>query len=140
MTIPVWPTVLPRPERNTWQKSPLEARLKRNSETGPPGYRRRFSGVPYSVNLSIVVDRNGKAVFDTFHKTTTKAGATPFYMPDPTTDGWQLFTSAGVPLLTSAGQPILMSARWLCLFGDQLPAETIVGVEFRISFSVTVMP
>ncbi len=44
------------------------------------------------------------------------------------------------PLLTGAGVPILLAARWLCLFGDTPPSEVVVGVEFRISFSVSVMP
>ncbi|MBW8447267.1 MAG: hypothetical protein K0M49_16725 [Arenimonas sp.] len=118
----------------------MEARLKRNPEAGPPGYRRRFSGVPEAVSLSILVDRNNKAVFDNFRKDLTKQGSLPFWMPDATTDGIPLLTPTGAPLLTGAGEPILMSARWLCLFGEQLPASTIVGVEFRISFSVMVMP
>lgn len=140
MTIPVWPDTLPKPERNTWQSAPMEARLKRNPETGPPGYRRRFSGVPRSVSLSILVGRSGKAEFDDFYNNTTKAGSLPFYMPDPVTDGWPLLYSDGSPLLADDGTPLLMAANWLCLFGDQLPTDTIVGVEFRISFSVTVMP
>lgn len=140
MTVPSWPSTLPRPERNTWQETPMEARLKRNPEAGPPGYRRRFSGVPEAVSLSILVDRNNKAVFDNFRKDLTKQGSLPFWMPDATTDGIPLLTPTGAPLLTGAGEPILMSARWLCLFGEQLPASTIVGVEFRISFSVMVMP
>ncbi|MBC7313602.1 MAG: hypothetical protein H5U11_14005, partial [Rhizobium sp.] len=72
MTVPSWPSTLPRPERNTWQETPMEARLKRNPEAGPPGYRRRFSGVPEAVSLSILVDRNNKAVFDNFRKDLTK--------------------------------------------------------------------
>ncbi len=50
---------------------------------------------------------------------------------------WHLI---GRPLLTGAGMPILLAARWLCLFGDTPPSEVVVGVEFRISFSVSVMP
>lgn len=138
--IPVWPSELPKPERNTWQKSPMEARLKRRNDAGPPGYRRRFSSVAKSVNLSILVDRNGKAIFDNFFEQDTAFGSKPFTMPDPTTDGWALLTSEGAPLLTSEGVPILLAARWLCLFGDQQPSEAIVGVGFRISFSVAVMP
>lgn len=138
--IPAWPSELPNPERNTWQKTPQEARLKRRTDAGPPGYRRRFSSVAKLVNLSILVDRNGKAVFDNFHDLATAYGAKPFVMPDPTTDGWALLKSDGAPLLTHAGVPILLSARWLVQFGDQLPAETIVGNRFRISFSVAVMP
>lgn len=140
MTVAVWPTTLPRPDRNSWQASPMEVRLKRNAEAGPPAYRRRFSGVAKEVSLSIQVNRNGKAVFDSFHARAVKFGSLPFWMPDPTTDGWPLQTNAGAQLLTHDGRPILLAARWLCLFGDNQPSETIIGTEFRVSFSVTVMP
>lgn len=140
MTIPTWPASLPKPERKPWSRSPFEARIKRQPEAGPPGYRRRFSSVAESVALSIVVSRAGKAVFDQFYEETTAFGGTPFYMPDPTTDGWALLDGAGNPMLTEGGQPILLSAIWLCLFGDDLPKESIEGVNFRMAFSVVVMP
>ncbi|QND45197.1 hypothetical protein HB780_05425 (plasmid) [Rhizobium lusitanum] len=140
MTIPTWPTTLPRPDRDSWQKSPQDARLKRQNDAGPPSYRRRYSSVAQAVTLSIMVDRDGKAVFDKFRETTTSEGSLPFYMPDPTTDGWGLFTADGQPLLTNDDQPLLLAAQWLCLFGDTMPAEAVVGVEFRITFSVSVMP
>ncbi|QND45301.1 hypothetical protein HB780_05995 (plasmid) [Rhizobium lusitanum] len=140
MTVATWPIELPKPERESWQSSPQESRLKRNNEAGPPSYRSRFSSVADQVSLSILVDRNGKAIFDRFHRSTTSRGSKPFYMPDPTTDGWKLYAADGRPLLTAAGRQILLSARWLCMFGDTMPAEAIVGVEFRKSFSVWVMP
>ena len=140
MTIPAWPSTLPRPERDSWSRSPSEARLKRQSEAGPPAYRRRYSSVPKSVALSIVVSRAGKAVFDQFHDETTAFGSKPFWMPDPTTDGWALLDGAGRPMLTADGAPILLAGRWLCFFGDEMPKESIAGVEFRLSFAVTVMP
>ena len=62
-------------------------------------------------------------------------------MPDPSTDGWRVLDTAGAPLLMGDGRPLLIRATWLCSFGDELPAETMVGqVEFRKSFSVVVMP
>jgi len=144
MSYPVWPSALPRPERNTWSAVPQDARQKRRSEAGPPGYRRRFSSASTSVSLSIVVDRNGNAIFENFFKQTVSLGAGLFWMPDPTTDGWPLYASDGRPLLISGGpndgKPILLSRQWLVTFGDQLPNETIIGVEFRRSFTVEVMP
>lgn len=140
MTVPTWPSELPRPERSSWQRSRQDSRLKRNAETGAPGYRRRFSSAASHVGLSVLLDRNGKAKFDEFYDDTTKAGSQPFYMRDPTTDGWKLYAADGRPLLTADGRQILLSKRWLCLFGDDMPAETIVGMEFRMSFSVWVMP
>ncbi|QIO60692.1 hypothetical protein [Rhizobium leguminosarum] len=140
MTVPMWPASLPRPERSTYQLIPAEARLKRRTDAGSPTYRLRFSGVPKLVTLSIMVTRAGKSVFDLFHQIDTRWGALPFTMPDPTTDGWPMTDGAGNPLFDGAGNPLLMSGTWLCLFGDQQPAETIIGKEFRKTFSITVLP
>ncbi|WEO73770.1 hypothetical protein [Agrobacterium vitis] len=140
MTVPIWPDVLPRPERDTWQRTTTDPRLKRQNDGAVPSYRRRFSAVARSVTLSILISRAGKAVFDQFYEELTGYGATPFYMPDPTTDSWPLLDDTGKPLLTDTGRPILLGEQWLVLFGDTPPSEAVVGVEFRISFSVTVMP
>lgn len=140
MTIPTWPAALPRPERNTFQKTPAEARLKRRSDAGAPAYRLRFSGVPYLVNMSIVVSRSGKATFDDFYEDTTRWGSLPFWMPDPTTEGWPMTDEAGNTVLDGNGHPVLMSGTWLCMFGDTPPTETVIGIQFRKTFSVTVMP
>ena len=144
MTVPVWPAELPRPERDTWNAQRQDARLKRRSEAGPASYRRRFSFASTAVRLSVLLSRDEKAVFDNFFDITTKKGVTPFWMPDPTTDGWALKTSDGAPLLIAGGpddgKPLLLAARWLCVFGDQMPDETVVGGRFRMSFSVEVLP
>ncbi len=140
MTILNWPADLPAPERNTWRSTPQEARQKRQSDAGPQGYRRRFSSVAKTVNLSVILKRQQKAVFDTFFERDTRHGIIKFWMPDPTTDGWALLTSTGSPLLTDDGTPMLLAARWLCQFGEELPVETIQGVEFRKTFSITVLP
>lgn len=135
-----WPAELPRPERDTWQLQAQDARRKTQSDAGPSRYRRRFSSVARNVSLSLVLSRNGKAIFDRFFHDDCREGAALFYMPDPTTDGWPLLTSSGVPLLTADGTPILMSARWLCTWGSETPVETLQGVEFRKTFSVMVLP
>lgn len=140
MSYPVWPAELTKFDRSGWQAQPQEARQRRQSDAGPPAYRRRFSAVARLVALSIVVTRNERAIFDRFHADTCAHGAHLFWMPDPTTDGWPLLHSDGRPL-QSAGTPLLLSARWLCSFGDQVPAAVIVEqVKFRISFNVVVMP
>ncbi|MBY2950512.1 hypothetical protein [Rhizobium leguminosarum] len=140
MTVPAWPTTLPRPERSTFQMTPAEARLKRRADAGAPAYRLRFSGVPKLVTMSILVTRAGKSVFDLFHQNDTRWGSLPFTMPDPTTEGWPMTDAAGNPLLDGAGNPLLMSGTWLCMFGEQPPVETIVGVRFRKTFNIVVLP
>jgi len=135
-----WPTDLPLPERDTWQKRPQEARRKSQSDAGPPSYRRRFTSVPRLVSLSVLLNRDQRAVFEHFFQHDCAEGARLFRMPDPTTDGRDLLSSDGFDLLAGAGAQLLLGAIWLCAWGDALPAETLVGSEFRQSFDVVVMP
>lgn len=131
---------LPPPERDSWQLTPQEARRKRQNEAGPPSYRRRFSSAARLVSLSVILTRDQKAVFDLFYHDTCAEGSLLFWMPDPTTDGWQLLSSTGVPLL-SGDVPLLLSERWLCAWGDDQPVEAVVRqVKFQKTFSVVVMP
>ncbi len=90
--------------------------------------------------MTLQVKRYQLGIFDSFFMDTCAGGSLPFLMPDPITDGWPLLNEAGQPILTEAGLPLLMSATWLCLFGKQLPAVSIAGIEFRVSFDVMVMP
>lgn len=141
MSWPVWPEALDRFEREGWQAQPQEARLQRSADAGPPSWRPRFSSGARFVSLSIVLTRDERAVFDRFYAQDCKAGSSLFWMPDPSTDGWSLLATDGAPLLASEGLPLLIAARWLCSFGEQLPAETIVEqVKFRKTFNVVVMP
>jgi hypothetical protein len=141
MTLPAWPTDLPRPMRPSWSAQAQDPRQKRAAETGPPGYRRRYSNTARTVALEIDVTRHGKSVFERFVEEDIGDGTLPFTMPDPTTDGWALLDSAGNPMLDGSGTPILLAATWVCLMGDQMPVETIsAGVRFRIGFFVSVMP
>ncbi|TMV09816.1 hypothetical protein FGK63_01730 [Ruegeria sediminis] len=140
MTVPVWPSELPRPTRPGWQGQYSDPRLKKSGDAGPPGYRRRWSSVARAVQLTVQLSRSQKATFDTFFEYDTRMGVLPFWMPDPTTDGWPMLTEIGTPVLDGAGNPVLLSAQWLCLFGSEMPVERIVGVEFHYSFPVWVMP
>lgn len=141
MSYPNWPVELVQFERSGWQSQRQDARRRRQGDAGPPAWRRRFSSVARTVGLSLVTDRNGKAVFDRFYEETVDFGSKLFWMPDPSTDGWPILTNRGIPLLTGAGVPLTMSARWLCSFGDEPPVETIIGDrDFRLAFSVFVMP
>ncbi len=140
MTLSAWPSTLPKPNRDAHKAQFQEARLGRTRETGPPGFRRRWSSVARTVGLAVDVDRAGKSVLDAFFETTLKHGSLPFTMPDPVTDGWPLLTDAGAPVLDESGAQVLMSATWTCLFAEP-PVEALTRpLWFRISFSVWVMP
>ncbi len=140
MSVAIWPQSLPRPMRSGFQSQILDPRKSKSAETGPPGYRRRFSSVAQDYAMTIDVPRSEKAVFDNFYRFETKFGSKPFWMPDPTTDGWPVLTAGGDAVLTGNGDPLLLSARWLCLFGATTPRETVKGIRFRIAFTVTVLP
>ncbi|WP_286193766.1 hypothetical protein [Tropicibacter sp. R16_0] len=90
--------------------------------------------------MTLKVTRSQKAVFDRFLEETIDMGAIAFYMPDPTTDGWQFLTADGQPFLTSEGAPVLLAAQWLCMLGDEMPQERIEGIRTVISFSIVVLP
>ncbi|MGB0912021.1 MAG: hypothetical protein ACPGSW_00450 [Phaeobacter italicus] len=136
-----WPDTLPPPERNTWQLSPQDARAQRKTDAGPVTFRRRFSSAATTVSLSVVLTRSQRATFDRFFHDDCAEGTRLFWMPDPATDGWAALDAQGSPLMSDAGAPLQLGARWLCSFGPDLPAETIVRqVEFRKTFSIVVMP
>lgn len=135
-----WPSELPLPSRKKYQHGRTEARLNTKMDAGVERTRLLSSNVADPVAWSITVDRNGKAIFDTFFKETTKRGSILFWIADPTTDGWAILDENNVPLLDGDDTPLLFSETWLCKFGDQMPVETVLGVEFEISFTLSVMP
>lgn len=140
MAIASWPKELPRPMREGYQSSPGEGRQKKRNDAGPPSYRRRTSSIPKFVSMTLDVSRNELARFERFYEEEVSDGSLPFLMPDPTTTGWPLLTTDGRNLTDHLGRPLLMEKSWLCLFGDTLPSQTVIGVRFRLSFQVVVMP
>ncbi len=140
MSLQTWPGVLPKPERQPYGFRPDDSRLKRTGEVGPPAYRRMVSVSASRMSLFITVDRSNRQVFWDFYTLACADGTKAFNMPDPITDGWACLTGAGAPLLLPDGTPILLSRILLCRWGDEVPQETISGIEFKISFGVVIMP
>lgn len=141
MSWPVWPEGLNKFDRPGWQVQVQEARQRRQSEFGPPGWKRRFSSVARYVSLSLTLSRDERAVFDRFYEEDCAQGSLPFYMPDPATHGWQLLATGGQQLLDGSGAPLLLAETWLCSWGEVPPAETITGqVDFLKTFQVVVLP
>lgn len=138
--MPSWPAELPLPNRENYQFDRTDGRLKSKMDAGPARYRLMSSAIVEAAQLAITVDRDGKEIFDAFYRDETAYGTKPFWMPDPTTDGWAIFDEDGVPLLDGDGSPLLFSETWLCMFGEKMPSETIIGIRFNITFSVGIMP
>lgn len=141
MSYPHWPESLVQFERPGWQVQPQDTRRRRQTDAGPPAFRRRFSGAAKRVTLSLVMTRNEAAVFDRFYEEECRDGVSLFWMPDPSRNRWPLLANDGSPLYDVKGRPVLIAARWLCNWGDETPVETVyAGTDFRKSFSIWVMP
>ncbi|MGZ9811290.1 hypothetical protein ACXN5S_12580 [Pseudoroseicyclus sp. H15] len=140
MSVPSWPSELPRPLRDGYDLRSDDPRLRRPADTGPPGYRRRFSAAALQSRMTIDVSRRELHLFDLFWRDTCLFGSQPFTMPDPATDGWPLLTDDGQMILAGDGRPILLAATWLCLFGSETPVRSAVANQFKVAFSVSVMP
>jgi hypothetical protein len=138
--IPEWPPELPRPMRDSYQQTAGEARLMKKNDSGPPGTRRRFSSVADTVSMTVDLSRNQLARFDRFYNEEVAQGSKPFRIMDASLSGQRLLTDEEVPILTDDGHPILIEETWLVLFGQQLPSRSVIGVRWRVSFQLSVMP
>lgn len=139
MSIPVWPSDLPKPLRAGYQRDRQDIRVRKRGN-GPQGYRRKYSAAVEILSLSFELTRSQKAVLDNFYSHATSDGALPFYMPDPATDGWAMLSSSREQMLMPDGTPLLIAKRMLCQFSDNLPSERFVRDLFEVSFSVEVLP
>lgn len=136
-----WPPDLPCPSRIGYQLAYGEGRLRKDSERGPPGYRRRFSSVPKSATMTIVLTRAQYATFENFFDVTLKGGSLPFTMVDVLKDGAPLLDEFGDPVLDAVtGLPVLEAVTNICLFGDDLPKVTGSSRRITVTFTLIQMP
>lgn len=140
MSLPWYPTTLPAPLAENFREARGDGRTVGRTDAGPPIRRRRFSAVPKSVSFSTILYPHELSKFNRFYEEDTAEGTLPFLMPDPINNGALLLTAGGVPLLTAGGSPILITSTWLCVFGDELPVVTPSGLEWRVTFSLLVLP
>ncbi|WP_299370416.1 hypothetical protein [uncultured Tateyamaria sp.] len=140
MTLPVWPDSLPPPARAQFQAQRQDNRRRLSNDTGLPAYRRRTSQGATQENLTVVLDRHGKQIFDAFFEGLLADGTLPFWMPDTLSDGWPLDTPQGVSILRPDGKPLCAAAQMLCLIGDDMPRETLRGQTITVTFSVWKLP
>lgn len=141
MTVPDWPSDLPRPTRDGYGAQRQDPRVRRDFDHGPPGWRRRFSAVGRYIQLTVILDYELKAVFDRFYIDTIAEGAGVFWMADFVEDGLPLLDEAGLVLLDESDTPILGTKIMLCQFAGEAPVEgPLQGSERAISFSVMELP
>ena len=141
MTLPVWPNLeLPRPLRAGYQEAPLDGRILSRTEAGYTRLRRRFTMMPRRLSLTFMMSRNERARFERFYEEELAAGALQFLMPDFADDGWPLADDEGAWLATDEGDVLVTEKIELCQFTEQLPAYEVAGLEWRVSFTVEVLP
>lgn len=141
MTIPTFPTDLPRPLISGYGHQRFDPRRRRSFDAGPPKFSRRYSAVPRGIEMSMRLQAWQRAKFDRFYIDVCQEGSLPFYMLDVTVDGLPLLDEQGSMLLTADGVPLLWSKVMLCLWGDTPPAfgNPMLGRQ-DVSFSVVEMP
>jgi len=140
MTMPSWPTELLAPLRDAFQRQRGENRMLTRSDQGPPRVRRSASKSTETVQIAIYCTADHLARFHRFHDEECADGSLPFLVP-----GWGkidlgLLTDEGEELLTDEDVPILIDDTWPCLFGQSRPNEVSMGVEWRVSFDMVILP
>lgn len=140
MTLPSYPSELPKPLSDSYQVGRGDGRIVTRNDAGPANVRRRFSSVVNTVQFSTFLSRAQLSRFDRFYDEDTKGGSLPFLLPDPGLDGWALLTDEGLPLLTDEGLPLLVAETWLVMFGSKLPVVTNKALYWTVSFELSVLP
>lgn len=85
--MPAWPATLPqRLNRSNFSYTPEDGVIRTRMEQGPVKMRPRFTATTTVVTGTIVVDRTQYQTLDTFYRTTTSYGVTPFDWVDPITE------------------------------------------------------
>ena len=140
MTMPSWPSELLRPLVDGFEQAKQDNRIIARSDRGPPRVRRGMSKVAEAVSVAFYCTDDHKARFDRFHIEETELGAWPFLVPSWVTDNHELLTADGINLLDHEDTPLLIAATWVCLFGQSMPSVVPMGLEWRISFDLVILP
>lgn len=141
MTIPTFPTDLPRPLVAGYGAQRFDPRRRRSFDAGPPKFSRRYGAVARTVTLSMRLWAWQAAKFDRFYIDDCQEGALPFYMQDYMVDGMNLLDENGLVLTDENDVPLLWSKIMLCAWGDTPPAfgDPVMTTQV-VSFSVVELP
>lgn len=141
MTIPTFPSELPKPLASGYASQRFDPRRRRTFDAGPPKFSRRYSKVATSRTFTMWLWAWQKAVFDGFYIEQCAEGSLPFYMTDDTVDGLSVLDESLRFLTDENDVPILCAKRMLCLWGDAPPTfGTAVTTRQLVSFSILEMP
>lgn len=140
MSMPSWPVELKKPLADGFQQAREDNRRLLRAERGPPRVRRGSSKASEAVSVAFYLSHDQRARFDRFHIEETEEGALPFLVPAWGVDNHDLWTADGLNLLTHDDVPLLIASTWVCLFGQTMPSVVAMGVEWRISFDLVILP
>ena len=138
--MPSWPTELERPLRDGYQRQRGDNRRMTQAEQGPPRVRRGRSKSIQTVPMSFYLSYDQEARFQRFYVEETEEGALPFLIPNWGTDGSELLTPSGLSLTDHEDTPLLIAATWVAMFGESVPNTDPMGVEWRVSFNLVILP
>jgi hypothetical protein len=140
MSMPSWPTELLRPLVDGFQQAPEDTRRFIRADRGPPRVRRGSSKATEAVGVAFYCTDDQKARFERFRIEETDLGALPFLVPSWVVDNHDLLTADGLNLLNHEDTPLLIAGTWVCLFGQTMPSTVPMGLEWRISFDLVILP
>jgi hypothetical protein len=124
MSMPSWPVELKKPLSDGFQQAREDNRRIMRAERGPPRIRRGSSKAAEAVSVAFYCSHDQRARFDRFHIEETEEGALPFLVP-----AW------GVD-----NHDLLIASTWVCLFGQTMPSVVAMGLEWRVSFDLVILP
>jgi hypothetical protein len=114
----VWPATLPTAfPRGDLSTGLGDGRLRSQTDAGVAKLRRRFSYVPYPLSGSMVMTLAQLATFRSFVETDLQGGILPFEFPAQ--DG---------------------TGTWVVQFGDKLPTWSPMGVLWKVSLDLVILP
>jgi hypothetical protein len=140
MSMPSWPVELKKPLSDGFQQAREDNRRIMRAERGPPRIRRGSSKAAEAVSVAFYCSHDQRARFDRFHIEETEEGALPFLVPAWGVDNHDLLTADGLNLLTHDDVPLLIASTWVCLFGQTMPSVVAMGLEWRVSFDLVILP
>ena len=140
MTLLSWPSEIVAPLVDGFQQGREDNRLIARSDRGPPRVRRGMSKAAQAVSVAFYVDRDKRSRFERFFNDETEQGTVPFLVPSWGIDNQNLLTADGINLLDHEDTPLLIAATWVCLFGQSMPSVVPMGLEWRISFDLVILP
>jgi hypothetical protein len=140
MSMSSWPQELRKPLTEGFQQGREDNRLLSRAERGPPRVRRGMSKATEAVGVAFHVSHDHRARFNRFYDEETDQGALPFLVPSWGIDNHDLMTAGGLNLLDHEDTPLLIAATRVCLFGQSMPTVVPMGLEWRISFDLVILP